>query len=398
MHTNSLNGIEHHTIELRKNLFGDNKPFETETTTFIDCIKESIQDLTLLALLIVDFLYFFLGIIYNPFTGWIDGAIIFVSVDCIIFVTAIKYYITERKFNKFKKEILQKYIYVIRDSKAINIPVLDLVVGDIAKIEAGDVMTVDALVLLSSNLLVDQNSLTGESDPVKKERKQTDNADPFLLSGSRIINGNATIVVLAVGTNTFLSKSFADMEMQEEIRETPLQVKLNETAEYLGKFSLFMVLIIFIVLVIKGIMIFNIHEIIKSIYQCLDCLIITLVLVVIAIPEGLTIAARLNLAFSINKIKHKGNVIQHLEASETLGQVTSICSATTGILTKNTMSIVSISIGREIFEKSDIKSIHPQIIERLYEQICCNTSTSLSHMETHPVNSIEIALLKLGIE
>ena len=62
------------------------------------------------------------------------------------------------------------------------------------------------------------------------------------------------------------------------------------------------------------------------------------------------------------------------------------------------MSIVSISIGREIFEKSDIKSIHPQIIERLYEQICCNTSTSLSHMETHPVNSIEIALLKLGIE
>ncbi|VDK48881.1 unnamed protein product, partial [Cylicostephanus goldi] len=132
-------------------------------------------------------------------TAWIEGVAILLCVVVVVLVTAINDYSKERQFRSLQEKIEtgQKFS-VIRDGEAIDIPVSDLVVGDIARVKYGDLLPADGFLLQSNDLKVDESSLTGESDHITKSPE----TDPVLLSGTYAMEGSGKMLVTAVGVNS----------------------------------------------------------------------------------------------------------------------------------------------------------------------------------------------------
>lgn len=373
-------------------------------TTFFEFVWECFEDLTLRILVVAAIISIIVGIIETIQTGeqaWIEGLAIIFAICLVVLVTSINNYVKELKFRKLNEEAQERNITVLREGKESTISVFDLVVGDIAKVGNGDVMPVDALILWSMKLLVDESTVTGEPDLIKKGLGEGEGA--FLLSGSQIADGTGRVLVLTVGNHTFLGKNLEKILNVEET-ETPLQMKLNYIAEFIGKIGLAMALLTFFVLLIYAIVAqlddtWNTSEFIKAV---VDGFIVGVTIVVVAVPEGLPLAVTLSLAFSVEQMKKKNNLVRHLDASETMGQATNICSDKTGTLTQNIMKVVSIAIGEEIFEHTEKKDFNSELVKILGQHFCRNTTASVginaSGLRTFTGSRTEIALLDLAKE
>ncbi|KAJ1074863.1 hypothetical protein K5549_019907, partial [Capra hircus] len=131
--------------------------------------------------------------------GWIEGAAILFSVIIVVLVTAFNDWSKEKQFrglqNRIEKE--QKFS-VIRNGHIIQLPVAEIVVGDIAQIKYGDLLPADGILIQGNDLKIDESSLMGESDHVKKSLER----DPMLLSGTHVMEGSGQMVVTAVGISS----------------------------------------------------------------------------------------------------------------------------------------------------------------------------------------------------
>lgn len=398
MKTNADKGIDSNTVPIRNIDFGSNKPIVREATTFWEFVWECFEDLTLRVLIIAAIVSLVVGTLEDPEQGWLEGVAILIAILIVVLVTSINNYVKELKFRKLSEESQERNVTVIRDGKERLVSVFELCVGDIAKIGIGDVMPVDALVLWSQGLLADESSMTGESDHVKKSFDKA----PFLLSGSQIADGAALAVVLAVGENSYLGKNLASI-MGEEEDETPLQKKLNYIAEFIGKIGLAMALLTFLVLL--G---YQIYDIVgngwtsKNLDGIVKGFIVAVTIVVVAVPEGLPLAVTLSLAFSVNEMKKLNNLVRHLDASETMGQATNICTDKTGTLTENVMKVVAMCIGKDaLYEDTKKNDIDQEVIDYLGYHFCHNTAASFGINEGKEVftgSRTEIALLKVARE
>ena len=363
----------------------------------MELVLECFEDLTLKILIGAALVSLVVETYEDPKMGWLDGVAILVAITIVVLVTSINNYSKEKKFRKLNEEAQERSISVIRDGEEHNISVFDLVVGDIAKVGAGDVMPVDALVLWSMKLHADESTVTGESDLIKKGTSEGES--PFLLSGSQIADGTGKILVLTVGSNTFLGKNLEKIQNVEET-ETPLQEKLNYLAEQIGKGGFLVALLTFGVLIVY-VVLDCIHngwgE--KTGSHIIEAFIIAVTIVVVAVPEGLPLAVTLSLAYSVNEMKKKNNLVRHLDASETMGQATNICSDKTGTLTQNIMKVVAMYVQDELFDNTESTFLHPEVKEMLGLHFCHNTTASYGIAEGREQftgSRTEIALLKLG--
>lgn len=390
-------GISSDSISSREEFYGSNKPMLKEPTTFLELILECFEDLTLKILIGAALVSLVVETYEDPSMGWLDGVAILVAITIVVLVTSINNYSKEKKFQKLNEEAQERSVTVIREGKEQNISVFSLVVGDIAKVGAGDVMPVDALVLWSMKLQADESTVTGESDIVKKGISEGES--PFLLSGSQIADGTGKILVLTVGSNTFLGKNMEKIQNVEET-ETPLQEKLNYLAEQIGKGGFGVALLTFTVLIV-----YVVIDVINNGWgettgsHIVEAFIIAVTIVVVAVPEGLPLAVTLSLAYSVNEMKKKNNLVRHLDASETMGQATNICSDKTGTLTQNIMKVVAMYCQDQEFDKLDPELLHPTVKDVLGEHFCHNTTASYGIDEGKEIftgSRTEIALLKLG--
>ncbi|XP_023296722.1 plasma membrane calcium-transporting ATPase 2 isoform X3 [Lucilia cuprina] len=401
-------------VEHRRETFGSNTIPPKPPKTFLTLVWEALQDVTLIILEVAALVSLGLSF-YKPADedapvlqeeedhhGWIEGLAILISVIVVVLVTAFNDYSKERQFRGLQNRIEGEHKFsVIRGGEVCQISVGDIVVGDIAQIKYGDLLPADGILIQSNDLKVDESSLTGESDHVKKGIEN----DPMVLSGTHVMEGSGKMVVTAVGVNsqagiifTLLGAAVDEQEaeikkMKKEAKKAKksksltgdddraptkvvshkadsdgnhiqqqqsstaaapesghkkeksvLQAKLTKLAIQIGYAGSTIAVLTVILLVIQFcIKTFVIEEKPwKNTYanNLVKHLIIGVTVLVVAVPEGLPLAVTLSLAYSVKKMMKDNNLVRHLDACETMGNATAICSDKTGTLTTNRMTVV----------------------------------------------------------
>ncbi|XP_029456628.1 plasma membrane calcium-transporting ATPase 2 [Rhinatrema bivittatum] len=486
-------------LEKRRHIFGQNFIPPKKPKTFLQLVWEALQDVTLIILEIAAIISLGLSFYRPPGenneacggasggaedegeseAGWIEGAAILLSVICVVLVTAFNDWSKEKQFRGLQSRIEQEQKFtVVRGAQVIQIPVAEIVVGDIAQVKYGDLLPSDGILIQGNDLKIDESSLTGESDQVRKSIDK----DPMLLSGTHVMEGSGRMLVTAVGVNSQTGIIFtllgagegeeekkekkgvkeadgeqltdsshpssypppttdgaaganatdnananlvngkmqdgnlennqnkakqqdgaAAMEMQplksaeggegddkdkkkanpHKKEKSVLQGKLTKLAVQIGKAGLVMSAITVIILVLY----FAIENFVVNKLQWLpECtpiyiqyfvkfFIIGVTVLVVAVPEGLPLAVTISLAYSVKKMMKDNNLVRHLDACETMGNATAICSDKTGTLTTNRMTVVQAYVGdvhyKEIPEPDSLPS---KTLDMLVNAIAINSA------------------------
>ena len=234
---------------------------------------------------------------------------------------------------------------VVRDGRLDDVPSVELVVGDIILLEAGDSVPADCRVLESASMKVEESALTGESLPVEKTADAlrlcggTDDVPlgdrkNMCYSGSIVVYGRGRAVVVATGMDTEMGK-IADAISQAEDGQTPLQISLDQLSHTLTKLVVAICVLIFFTGFIK-----HGSEMLKNFDLVLNTFMVAVSLAVAAIPEGLVAVVTIVLSMGVTRMSERHAIVRRLTAVETLGCTQVICSDKTGTLTQNKMTVV----------------------------------------------------------
>jgi len=260
-----------------------------------------------------------------------DGIFIIVIVSLNIFLSVFEQKKAIKTIQSLK-DISTPKAKVIRDNEELLIKTTELKTGDIVVVENGDNIPADLRLIKSTNLEINESALTGESSLIKKEalvkiKKEVSLGDRTNMAymGTSVVKGRATGIVIAVGMQTELG-SIANMLNEIEDEETPLQIKVNKLAKQLGTIAIIVAFVVFILGFNQGI-------------DPAQIFLIGVSLAVAAIPEGLGAVIAMVLALGMRKMALKKAVVKELNAVETLGQATVICTDKTGTLTQNKMVV-----------------------------------------------------------
>ena len=295
----------------------------------------------------------------GPSLDWVEGLAIEVAVVIVVIVTGLNDYRREKQFVALNAKKENRQVKAIRSGKSVLISVFDVMVGDVLHLESGDSIPADGILINGHGIRCDESSATGESDAMRKtggqevwncieEGTATSKLDPFIISGSKVLEGVGTYLVTSVGVNSSFGKVM--MGLQTENEDTPLQVKLAHMANWIGYLGtaaaglLFFILLIRFLAGLSG----NLDTPAMKGSTFLDILIVAITIIVVAVPEGLPVAVTLALSFATKKMLREKNLVRHLRACETMGNATTICSDKTGTLTQNKMTVVAGIIGSKI--------------------------------------------------
>ncbi|XP_050228032.1 calcium-transporting ATPase 9, plasma membrane-type-like isoform X2 [Mercurialis annua] len=367
--TNLETGIMGDEADLikRKSAFGTNTYPRKKGRSFLRFLWEAWQDLTLIILIIAAAISLGLGIkTEGPEEGWYDGASIAFAVMLVIVVTAVSDYRQSLQFQNLNEEKQNIQLEVMRGGRVLKISIFEIVVGDIVPLKIGDQVPADGILITGHSLAIDESSMTGESKIVHKDHRVT-----------------------GVGINTEWGLLMASIS-EDTGEETPLQVRLNGVATFIGIVGLSVAASVLAVLLgryftgntknsngdvqfVKGQT--KISEAIDAVIKIFT---IAVTIVVVAVPEGLPLAVTLTLAYSMRKMMADKALVRRLSACETMGSATTICSDKTGTLTLNQMTIVEAYVGRNKLNPSDNSSqLHSEVSSLLYESVALNSTGNI---------------------
>lgn len=369
----------------RKNIFGSNTYPRKKGRSFWRFLWEACRDTTLIILMVAAAASLALGIKTEGIKeGWYDGGSIALAVLIVIVVTAISDYRQSLQFQSLNEEKQNIHLEVVRGGRRIEVSIFDIVVGDIIPLKIGDQVPADGILVSGHSLAIDESSMTGESKIVHKDSKA-----PFLMSGCKVADGYGTMLVTSVGINTEWGLLMASIS-EDNGEETPLQVRLNGVATFIGIVGLAVAAIVLIVLFIRF---FTAHtynadgspqfkagrtKASKAVDGAIKIFTVAVTIVVVAVPEGLPLAVTLTLAYSMRKMMMDKALVRRLSACETMGSATTICSDKTGTLTLNQMTVVEAYVGGRKVDPPDNKSLlPPELNSLLIEGIAQNSTGSV---------------------
>ena len=312
-------------------------------------------------------------------------------IAAVLLATTVGFYFERdaaRKFDVLTQLGEEQPVKVVRDGQVVEIPRREIVVGDVVVVETGDEVPADGQLFESTDLQVDESSLTGEPmahKAVQAEQQSVgEEAYPkdMLLRSSMVMGGTGRYVVSAVGDATEIGHVARQATELTGVK-TPLNIQLDRLAKLISKIGS--------VVATASFLIFLIHDMLTNdLWQTNDYLgmfeivlryfMMAVTLIVMAVPEGLPMAVTLSLALNMRRMLKSNNLVRKLQASETMGAVTVICTDKTGTLTENRMTVSDVRTVKadETDERSD-----------LFKAIALNTTA------THEVgNPTEQALLR----
>ena len=368
-------GLSESEVLKRQNQYGKNELENRKKEGIIVKFFKQFNDFMIIILIMAS--------IVSAGVSWYQGEIDYIDsiiIIAIVVLNAIMGVLQEAKAEKSiesLKKMTPQMSKVIRNGKEIEVPSESLTVGDIVILEAGNRVPADCRIIESFNLKVEESSLTGETEGVEKNgdvicKKGIPLGDiiNMVFMGSTVVNGHAKVVVTEIGMHTKVGK-IANMIIENESPETPIQKKLNQVGKILGVICLIICLVIFVIGIIKKI-------------PPMEMFMTSVGLAVAAIPEGLPAIVTIMLSIGVTKMAKRNSIIRKLPAVETLGSSNVICSDKTGTLTQNKMKVV------------EIKAENPSFAMEL-ATMCTDSKIENNNGKVEVVGEpTEIALVEVG--
>lgn len=326
-------GLDPREIEYRRQAFGTNAIAEKEMDSFLKLCWEAVQDFVLIMLIVLGLITTVVEVSTHfgeCATCWIEGTAILLTVIGVVLITAGIDYGKQFAFKRLTRSLHETNTkQVIRDAKLVSVTDDDIVVGDILSVNSHNLASIPAdCVLLGplGDLHMNESSLTGESKLIRKR------PGDVILSGTEARQGSGKMVVVAVGVNSVAGKIKARVydsseaeKLEGEDENSPLFQKLDLIAKRIGILGLIAASLSLIVSCIIG---FGVER--QPVRELIKYVVTAITVLAVAVPEGLPLAVTLALAFSSNKMMKEQNLVKHLDACETMGSATTICTDKTG--------------------------------------------------------------------
>ena len=298
---------------------------------------------------------------------------------------------SDREFEILNAQKDSLRVKVERDGATHTVPLEEVVVGDLVLLEMGDEVPADGRVVKANELYIDQSLMTGEAEPVRKlvttnEDDPTDGPDQAacVYRGTQVVDGAGRMLVADVGDASMIGQiakrlssdgddedESADKPLtpEERIQKkltiskelTPLQLKLAKLADQISTVGKIAAIAIFFAMIVLGIVNGKITwpgegqefgtVMIGNLSALLDAFVYMVIIIVVAVPEGLPMSVTVSLALAMQKMTRANSLVRQLVACETIGSATVICSDKTGTLTQNKMSVVRIGFDGNVYER-----------------------------------------------
>jgi Ca2+-transporting ATPase len=300
-----------------------------------------------------------------------EGLAVMLAVILATGVAFLSEFKSDKEFELLNSQKESLQVKTIRDGAVATVPMEEVVVGDLIVLEMGDEIPADGRLVKANELHIDQSLMTGEAEPVRKQvRPDDDTAEgpdqpACLYRGTQVVDGAGQMMITDVGDMTMIGQiarrlSASDEEQQavdgaatseKRVQDkltiskalTPLQQKLAKLAHLISKVGYAAAITIFIVLLVRGIIEgdvqFSGSKLRETISHLLDYFVYMVIIIVVAVPEGLPMSVTVSLALAMRKMTRANSLVRQLVACETIGSATIICSDKTGTLTQNKMQV-----------------------------------------------------------
>ncbi|KAH0738889.1 hypothetical protein KY290_037594 [Solanum tuberosum] len=388
----------------RRKHFGINT-FKKPSVNLLEILLKSLKDPNIIIVLLYAVLSLGFGVKKHGVKGCLDGGIIVIALFLAISLSAFCNYWHKQQLYQLCRPIETVPILVIRDGKDTRIALSEAVVGDVIRLKAGDQVPADGICIGDQSLHIDESTITRKNDLVEVNSS----TNMFLLSGSKVLRGNGRMLVTAVGMDTVLEEIISPACVNHD-HKSLLQKKLHKLASYIAKVGLAVSFLVFLVLLVRyftgnmrndGRKLFiggktSIQDVWKAF---LGILATPVAIASGAIPEGLTLACALTIAYSTKKMIADQALVRSLSACEAMASATVICTNKEGVLTENSLQVREFWLREEYFGSCAFSSFVPEILDLLHEAMALNTTkippgSSVEHIE----DQIQNAILAWGIK
>lgn len=399
-------GLNDNEVKESREKNGSNALSKAEQESIWAKLLEGFKDKMIIILLValaINVVFVFMGQ-----AEWYEAVGIAVAVLIANTVSVFSEYKNESKFQQLQEEASRTKCKVFRNGSLQEILIDDIVVGDILKLESGDKIPADGIIL-DGEIKVEQSSLNGETKEATKkplgENQLGDTKDLlneyYLFRGTVVCNGECIMQVATVGDNTIYGE--LSKEMQEETRESPLKVKLGILADKIAKLGYTGGILIAIAYLFQNLFIDTgfdmtlVKEIVTNLPVFLnlivDSVILAVIIIVVAVPEGLPMMIALVLAMNMGKMMKDNVLVRKINGIETAGGLNILFSDKTGTITEGKLSVSEIADG-DINKYDNMEKMTSIFADELITGIGLNNSSSISNKTVIGGNSTDRCLMK----
>uniref|UniRef100_UPI003AF6BF60 calcium-translocating P-type ATPase, PMCA-type n=1 Tax=Alistipes putredinis TaxID=28117 RepID=UPI003AF6BF60 len=380
-------GLTSAQVEESRRLHGDNLITPRKGDSAWKLFAEKFRDPIIQVLLVAALLSLAMAFIDGEFLETIGIICAIVLATCVGFFFELDAMRRFKRLNLVNDDIPVK---VVRDGEMTEVPRRDVVVGDLVYVENGETVPADGKLVKAVSLKINESTLTGEPEVDKTTDERFFDAEATypsdaLLRGTTVVDGYGEMIVEAVGDRTEAGRVTEQSSIASE-EPTPLYKQLTRLSRMIGKIGIAVSIAIFVAMLAKAYLggELSTGDWVRTSKELLRIFMVSVALIVMAVPEGLPMSITLSLALSMRRMLKTNNLVRKMHACETMGAATVICTDKTGTLTRNQMNVYK----ADFYGLGDAAPAENELGNLIREGIAVNSTAFLDYADPEHIRAL----------
>ena len=380
-------GLTSAQVEESRRLHGDNLITPRKGDSAWKLFAEKFRDPIIQVLLVAALLSLAMAFIDGEFLETIGIICAIVLATCVGFFFELDAMRRFKRLNLVNDDIPVK---VVRDGEMTEVPRRDVVVGDLVYVENGETVPADGKLVKAVSLKINESTLTGEPEVDKTTDERFFDAEATypsdaLLRGTTVVDGYGEMIVEAVGDRTEAGRVTEQSSIASE-EPTPLYKQLTRLSRMIGKIGIAVSIAIFVAMLAKAYLggELSTGDWVQTSKELLRIFMVSVALIVMAVPEGLPMSITLSLALSMRRMLKTNNLVRKMHACETMGAATVICTDKTGTLTRNQMNVYK----ADFYGLGDAAPAENELGNLIREGIAVNSTAFLDYADPEHIRAL----------